>query len=451
MKWMKTLALFLFLVVLAIYVYFYEIKGGEKREKVKEEAGQVFNFETDSVTALEIRSIMSPFYFRKESDQWLILNPIQTDAEKSTITSALNTLKNLKKEREFNIRKNELNSYGLVGTSTLVILQLSNGKRDSIRFGDETPVGSNAFANKADSVVFMVPSSAKQNFIKTLFDWREKSVTRVKQADIKEFYLKNPQGSFHLVKEGNDWQLKTPLQTRADNTTVSSILSKMEYGKANAVASESFDNPEQYRLQKPVYQLDMLIGESKAQKSVILSDLKDNLAYAKDMTRSPVFTIDSLFIKEINKSLFQLRNKKISEFDRDGADSIVVTQGDSMFTFRKDTSATWFMDGTQKVKGWKINSLLNTLNNLSAKKFLQENVASTSQYGLSRPERKINIFRRGEKILEIFLAAPRTDLKVAFSPNSGIVAEVEESAYSNMKIVASEFREEPVDLNQETD
>jgi len=49
----------------------------------------------------------------------------------------------------------------------------NSGRRDSIRFGDDTPIGSNAFANKTDTLVFMVPNYAKRNFIKTLFDWRE--------------------------------------------------------------------------------------------------------------------------------------------------------------------------------------------------------------------------------------------------------------------------------------
>jgi hypothetical protein len=441
MKWMKTLVLFLFLLALAAYVYFYEIKGGEKREKEKEVSEQVFQFEPDSVKSLEVRSVLDQFLFRREGDQWQILKPLVTEGETSTINGALTTLKNLKKEREFTIKKNELNSYGLVGTSTLVIFELTSGVRDSVRFGDDTPVGSNAFANKVDTVVFMVPAYAKKNFIKTLFDWRDKSISRVKQNEVKEFQLRNPQGTFQLVKEGNDWQLKSPIKTRADNSSVSSTLSKLEYGKANTVASENFDQPSRYRLSKPAYEIDLVIGDSRAQKRIIFSDLQNNLAYARDMSRAPVFTVDSLFIKEINKSLFQLRYKKIAEFDRDNADSVVVHQGDSLYVFTKDTNSTWFLNGNQKVKNWKINSLLNTLDNLSAKKFLQENVSAPSQYGLSRPESKIFIYRHGEQIQHLDLAAPAGKLRVAFSPDSKIVAEIEESTYNNLKVNRSEFVE----------
>jgi hypothetical protein len=448
MKWMKNIVLFVLLLILAAYVYFYEIKGGEKREQEKQQADQVFQLEPDSVKSLEVRSALGRFLFQREGDQWQILEPVMTDAEKSAITNVLSTLKSLKKERVFTVQKNELPSYGLVGTSTLVLFELTNGKRDSVRFGDETPVGSSAFADKVDTVVFTIPSYAKRNFIKTLFDWRDKSVTKVKQADVKEIHLQNPQGSFRLVKEGSDWQLKSPLQVKADNNTVSSILSKMEFGRATAVVSETFDKPAEYRLIKPAYQVDMLVGESRAQKSIILSDLKNNAAYAKDMSRPQVMTVDSLFIKEINKSLFQLRDKKIAEFDRDHADSVIVSQGDSVFTFTKDTSSVWYLAGNKKVKNWKINSFLNTLNSLSAKKFLIENVGSTNQYGLSKPDRKVAVYRKGTKILDVFFSAPEKDLKVAFSPNSRIVAEIEDSAYNNTKVVRSEFVELPAKSNQ---
>ena len=443
MKWMRNLFLFVLLLILAAYVYFYEIKGGEKREQEKQQADLVFQFEPDSVRSLGVRSALNQFLFQREGEQWRILKPVMTDAEKNTITAALSTLKGLKKEREFSIKPDELNSYGLVGTSILVFVELNDGKRDSIRFGDDTPVGSNAFANKVDTVVFMVPNYTKRNFIKALFDWRDKSVTRVKQAEVNEILLQNPQGKFHLVKEGNDWQMQAPLSTRADNGTVSSILSKMEFGRATGVASESMDQPDRYRLSKPAYQVEMLIGEARAQKRVIISDLKDNVAYVKDMSRPQVFTVDSTFIKEINKSLFQLRFKKIAEFDRDGADSVTVQQGDSLYLFSKDTSSTWYLSGNKKVKNWKMNSLLNTLNNLSAKKFLQENVASSSKYSLAKPERRIALYQHGEKIQEVLLSAPEKDLKVAFSPYSRLVAEIEQSAYNNTKVTASEFVEAP--------
>lgn len=442
MKLVKTLILFIILAILASYVYFYEIKGGQEREKTKQLEDQVFNFEKDSVKTIEIRSALQQYYFEKNQDGWQILKPVQTDGEASTLDGLVNTLKNLKKIREFGIKKDELKDYGLVGRSTLVILTFTNGTRDSVRFGDETPVGSNVFANKIDTLVFMVAAYTKNSATKKLFDYRNKEIAKVKQSDVREFRLKNHNGQFYLIKEGSDWLLKTPVEKKADNATVSTVLRKMEYGKAKSVVSEAMANPKEYRLDRPSYQLDIYLGESKAHKKVVFSSLKDNISYAKDESRPQVFTVDSTYIKDLDKTLFELRNKNFAEYDKDQVDSIVVRQGDSLLTFVKDTSNTWIYNGDRQAKQWKVTSLLNTINTLRAKRFLIEDVISPKGFGMDNPERIITVFSKGAILQEVKLTSPGEDQKVAFCPNTKVVAEIEESTYNNLEIKLSDFLEE---------
>ena len=85
MKLVKTLILFLILAALGSYVYFYEIKGGEERDKIAELEEKLFIFEKDSVVAIEIRSIFSQFNFSKTDEIWKIEKPVETGGDKSTI------------------------------------------------------------------------------------------------------------------------------------------------------------------------------------------------------------------------------------------------------------------------------------------------------------------------------------------------------------------------------
>jgi len=449
MKLVKTLSFFIILVALASYVYFYEIKGGEERDKIKNLEEQIFNFEKDSVKAIDIRSALNQFYFEKSEDGWRIIRPVETDGDKTTIDGVINTLSNLKKVRDFNIKKEDLKDYGLVGRSTLVILIFNDGTRDSVRFGDDTPVGSNVFANKNDTTVFIVASYTKNQVTKNLFDYRDKSITKVKRDDIREFRVKNEKGQFHLVKEGNDWYLEAPMETKADNSTITSFLSKMEHGKAKSVVSETLENPQEYRLEKPSYEVDLYLGESRAHKRIIFSSLKDNVSYVQDESRPHVFTVDSLFIRDIDKDIFQFRDKNFADYDKDKADSVVVIQGDSLITFTKDTSDTWIYAFKEKVKNWKMNSLLNSVKNLKANKFLLEGLSDTKQFGLATPERIIRIFSKGVQIQELKLVSVNDDQKIAFCPNSQVVAEIEKSTYNNFEVKPSEFIEEEKKIPEE--
>ena len=445
----KTLILFIIFAILAAYVYFYEIEGGEERELAEKEAKKILTFNKDSVDIIEIRSIFNRFYFERKGDSWQIKNPVETGADNSTIDGMLNSLTNMNLVRSFGIREGEQKDYGLVGRSYLVIFQLKNGQRDSVRFGDDTPVGSNVFASKGDTTVYTVASSVKNTVTKDLFDWRDKSLAKVKQAEVSEFKIKNTHGRFHFVKEGNNWTIKKPREVRAEKSTVDAVLRKFETGKAKSVVSEALDNPGDFHLSRPAYQVDLYVGEGKAHKNISLSKLVNNVSHVKDDSRPQVMTVDSLFIKDINKTFFEFRYKKISEYSNDAVDSIVVTQGDSTLYLLRDKSDDWYLSGEQKLKSWKMNSFINTIKNLAAKDFLLENVSSPTKYGLNKPDRKIEIYLRGELIQSVHVNE-FNDKKVAFSPKSKMVVEIEDNSYNNLELKVADFVDTSVATSEET-
>jgi hypothetical protein len=449
MNLVKTLVLFIIFAILAAYVYFYEIQGGEERELAEKEAKKIVTINKDSIGVIEIRSVFNRFFFERVGDTWQIKNPVETGADKSTIEAMINGLTGMDMVRSFTIKEGEEKDYGLVGRSYLVIFQLMNGQRDSVRFGDNTPVGSNVFASKGDSIVYTVASSAKNSVTKGLFDWRDKSLTKINQSDVKEFKLKNTHGRFHFVKEGSDCKIKEPQETQAENSTVDGILNKFQSGKAKAVLSETMDKPGEYNLSRPAYEIDFYLGEAMAHKNVILSKLENNVSHVKDDSRPQVMTVDSLFIRDINKTFFQFRYKKISEYNNNAVDSIVVTQGDSILYLIRDNKDDWFLSGEKKLKSWKMNSFLNTVKNLTARSFLVENVSSPRKFGLGNPDRKIEIFHGAELIQSVYVN-DYNETKVAFSPKARVVVEIDDSSFNNLELKVDDFVDTTVTTVEES-
>jgi hypothetical protein len=442
MSTLKTLVLFGFLAILAAYVYFYEIQGGEEREKAEEIAEKIIVFEPDNVVKIELRSVFNQFLFERQGDEWRIINPVQTGADKTTIDGMMTALKNMKKVRQFSIKRGEEKDYGLVGRSSLLVFELKNGTRDSVRFGDDTPISGNVFVSKGDTIVYTVASHLKNNLSKSLFDWRNKSIARVKESEVKELKLNNKQGSVHLIKEGDDWKILSPREVSADNISVNALIKKFASGIVKSVISEEMDNPRTFNLANPHYTIDFYLGEGRAHKQIIMSELVNNTSNVKEDSRPQVMTVDSSFIGDIDKSFFDLRDKKIAAFDKNAVDSVVVSQGDSTLYFVKDTSSTWMLTGLQKVHNWKMESFLNTINNLQAENFLLEDVNSTNRYGLDRPERKITCYREGMQMQQLTLSTQK-EKKVAFCPSSKVVVEIQISAYDNLEIKTADFLETP--------
>jgi hypothetical protein len=279
----------------------------------------------------------------------------------------------------------------------------------------------------------------KSNAEREIFDWRDKSVTKIKQAEVREFKLKNTHGRFHLAREGGTWNIVSPINVRAENVTVNTILRKIESGRIKSIAAESLKHPDVYRLDRPTYELDLYLGESKAHKQLIFSSLENNIAYGKDDSRPHVFAVDSLFLKDVDQSLYDLRYKKFAEVVKDLVDSVVVYQGDSVLTFHKDTSNTWFYKDNEPIKQWKMNSYLSFVNNLAAKEFLMENVTKPTRYGLANPDRRVELYANGNKIQELLLVSRPNEKKIAYCPNSKIVAEIEDLRYRNLEVKMSDW------------
>lgn len=442
MKFMKTLGMFVLLVILAAYVWFVEIKGGEEAAKEQERRESLFSFESDSVKQIKIKGLSGSYLFERDGENWLLKEPVNTLADKNTVNGMLNTLKNLKKDREFKVQKSDLRNFGLTARATRLDFLLFNGQKDSLLLGDDTPVGTNMFVNKTDSVVFTIPNHNRGQVNKKLFDWRDKSIALVKSAEVQEIRLTNKKGKFHLVKEGNDWMILEPRHVKAENAAVSAVLSKLEHSKIKSVVSEKMGKARDFSLDRPAVSVELVIGESKATKKVIFSELKNNTAFGKDDARPHVFTVDSMVIRDLNKSFFQLRDKKIANFIKNVIDSVVVSQADTTFIMVKDSSSKWVFLSGEKIKDWKINSLLNTANNLTAKKFIRENAGNFSGHGIPVPDLLAQFYVNQTLAAEIRFGNELNGNRVVYCPQSGIVAETEKRNFENMQVNPQEYLDE---------
>ena len=414
----KTVILVLVAIALGAYVYFYEIKGGEQRDKEKEIAEKLFDFKKDSVNYIHIKSFKGDFVFNKAADGWQIDQPVRTMADDSPINSLLSTLSSTKKVRTISIKPDERSQFGLGSRA----IQLDFGKKDQsenhLTIGDKTDIGSNVYVSLSDTTVNLVPQSLRTNADKSLFDWRDKKPIHFQKDEIREFSLINPKGHFDFVKETGDWKLVKPVETNAEKSSVDAVLNKLENGRIKSVADEEGKNLAKYNLNNAAYKIEMLSGSEKAKLDIAFSEVKNNTSYGKDGVRNQIFTVDSSFIKPFNKNLFEYRDKKIVDFKDKDVTRINLSHNNELMRFQKDTSDTWFLDTGEKAKKWKINSLLTSIRNLKADKFVEENPHYFMNYGLVNPESRIELYGDDKLIAELNLGYTKKGMVYVYNPNT---------------------------------
>lgn len=396
----KTILFLIIAIGLAAYVYFYEIKGGEQRQKEKEKAEKLFDFPKDSINYLAIHSPKGDFVFEKDG-KWRIIEPLETEADESNINTLLRTLTSAKKQKTFSIKAEQKSSYGLGNRALTIKFKSASAPQQVVMLGDNTSIGSNLYASKSDTLVHLIANTIRNQADKSLFDWRDKKVLHFDRNKVRELRLHNPKGDFFFVKQGNDWALKEPKQTKADNGKVNELLNKLQNSKIKSVAAEKSAQLKKFGLSKPAYRTELFLGQEKAKAEVIFSSLKKNRAYGKDGVRPHIYTVDSTFLKPFRYSLFDFRDKKFSKFESVSADSISLFYKDSLISFVKDSSNKWMLSSGEKTKSWQVSNILSTLSNLQAKKFVSEKPGNLKGYGLEKPAGRLEVFAGKRKLCEL--------------------------------------------------
>ncbi len=445
----NTIILLIIAAALGAYVYFYEIKGEEKRKEQEQYEKQLMHFEQDSVTAIEIKSAGGDFVMQKSRDGWRIEEPVSTGADNAPINSLLRSLSGAEKKRTFHITPEELTRYGLGMGALKVKLTMNDGSSDSLFFGAKSSVGNNIYVNKLDTLVYMTSANIKNNAEKSLFDWRDKKTVHFDKNRIRTFTLTNPQGQFTFVKEDGEWKLSQPIETNADPSKVDAVLNKLANGSIKSVESErAGNNLARFGLHRPAYRIDLYAGKEKAKSSVAFSKLSENRSYGKDAVRPHVFTVDSNYIDPLDKSLYDFRDRSIVAFDKNRADRINLLYDGMLVRLQKDTSGSWFTEDSVKAKSWKVNSVLNTLKNLKAERFVKEDPRYLMPFGLVNPGGKIEVFASDNKLAELNIGNQEGDFVYVQNPARKPVVTIRKSKLDQLFPKEDQLLEQP-ETNQE--
>jgi hypothetical protein len=232
----STVLLLLAAAALGAFVWFYEIRGGEAREKAAAEAKRLFpGVESDAVSALAFRtSDGQDVRLEKRGEEWRIAEPLDRLADDASADGMASSLAELASEAVIE-EPQPAAVYGLDAEDRIVRFRAGDAEHE-LRIGKTTPVGGQTYAaTGADAKpVYTVPTYRVSGFKKSLDDLREKRVLRFDRNAIQRIEARwPPDGRVVLEKEGEDWKLREPLAEDADGSTVETLLSDLSFLRAD--------------------------------------------------------------------------------------------------------------------------------------------------------------------------------------------------------------------------
>jgi hypothetical protein len=331
--------------------------------------------------------------------------------------------------------------YGLTDQAVKVQVEDKLGEQDSLRLGDKTPVGANVFAAKTDTSIFTVSQSIRSQFEKKLFDIRDKKMLHFKRADVRTITIKNPHGTITIDKDGSsDWKLKN-IDRAADNSKVSSLLSKLENNRVKAFVDENGRELKKYGLTRPAFQVGLDLGQDLGQRNLMISKKLNGKYYGKDEDRKPIFEIDSSLVKDVKEKVADFRSKDLASFNRSDVDRIMISYADTLFSCLKDTSDEWWLDeiGGKPLDKSKIQSFFSSLDYTNIAEFIKDGNIEPAKYGLSKPSLQISLYNGEDMIIQVKLGKIVGDNVYALTNQYDSVYLIPKSKIKDLKLKLSDI------------
>jgi hypothetical protein len=421
MRFKSTLVLLIAVILFGGYIYFYEIKGGEKREKAKQTENQIWKLENKNSVRIDILSPDSRITAERAGDQlWTLSAPQAWDADSGEINQLINSAAALNRESIVEPSATDLARFGLNPARFGLRIKTKDGKEFGIDFGSNNPTGNSTYAVLTGTKeVFLVPANSANSFHKKIEDLRDHTILKLDRNEVQSLTLKNPKGTIELIKDRSDrWWFKGLEKRAADGPEVRNLLNALSMGKAKEFFNE---NPKDYVStvwDKPLIDVRLEVGTNKTLKHFMIGVEKSKLQkkasapiakegdrstavsaelyLAKDDSSPSLFFVDKELLDKLSISSSDIREKALLSFQRWEVDSIFLTNIRGSFAFSKK-GGEWFLAGTSRKAKWEaLNGILDVLEK-PVKEWIDK-PESLSVYGIDKPSIRI-ILKQGSAVI----------------------------------------------------
>lgn len=312
-----------------------------------------------------------------ESGKWAITAPQPWRADQDAATSLFSSLNPVSADSVVEDKAADLSKYGLNAPSLTVTVHETNGKSDSIVFGDDVPAGSLVYASvNANPKVYAVASSVKSSLDKSANDLRDKRLLAFDTNKLTRVDLLSGKSDIEFGKNNqNEWQILKPEPYRADSFQVEELLRKLSDAKMDLSGSPDAEQKAAAAYAAGSPGGSVKVSDSSGTQTLDVRKNKDDY-YAKSSVVSGAYKVSADLGKALDKSFDDFRNKKIFDFGFSDPTKIDIQSGSGSKSLVRG-GTDWKMNGKTMDPG-TVQAFIDKLRDLSAAKFVPSGFTSAA-------------------------------------------------------------------------
>lgn len=232
----------------------------------------------------------------------------------------------------------------------------------------------------------------------------------VKSADISSVTIHHADQVVSLLKKGSDWDLTQPVQTRADQGTVSSIVNDL----SSLQVQRSFaptDSLSKYGLADPAATIEFQQANGPTHKVELGDkDFSNTNVYALVDGSKQVDMVPTSLLDDTTKAVSQLRDRSLIDLNGAEVTGLALSDSSGHIALTKD-KAGWEVTDPRKVlaDSGAVDALISGLSSNKFTDVASETPADPAKYGLTHPSVTLDISAQGGKQFHLSLDKEGSD------------------------------------------
>ena len=299
----STIVALVIALALGAFVYFYEIKGERVRDE-GETSKPAFKFKSEDIASMNIVSKGQTVALESDGKNWVITQPVKTDADSMTVEGIAGALANATIDRSLAMNESLQKGSGLDQPAATINFKLKNGEQHSVMLGKKDPTEANIYGKiDQNPSVLLLPASLEGAAIKGFNDLRSKQIIKFSQEDVAKILVKNANGSFSVEQNAeNKWIIQEPADKKGKEAKTDKLLSIL-----TTSATEIVDQPDanlSALIAKPASEITLTSKDNKT-ATILISPAEKEDVYIKLAGRSELY--------KVTKSVLESYVFKLSE------------------------------------------------------------------------------------------------------------------------------------------
>jgi hypothetical protein len=316
----NTVILALVVAALGAFLYFYEIRGQEKRAEAEEAAKRLFQgISAEGIDAVVLTASEGERVRLERSDEgWRITEPVQFPADAIRADGLASSLASLSSEAVFE-EPEPLDEYGIGDDPTLRFWV--GDAEHALHVGDKTPVGGNTYVKTgAGAQVYAVKSYHASALSRSLDELRDSKVLDFDRAAVDRIEARWPGGGVVLGQGEEGWKLLEPLEGPADADTVDALLSDLNFLRADGFIDEVPPDAE-VGLDAPAFEVEIVAGGDEeggepSRTRLAIGATTDGTSRAvRGSAENALYQIGAERLEDFPRTVAAYRFKDLADFD----------------------------------------------------------------------------------------------------------------------------------------